>query len=521
MLRALGPIAAFAVLAPSLVALIGLIVAGGGFDFAALAHPHVQRVIVFSALQAFLSTLISLVMGAALALALARRTHFIGRSWFMAVLATATVLPSLVVVFVIVAIYGRSGFLAQMASAIGLDLGSWLYGLPGILMAHAFQNIPFAARLYLHALEQTPAEHHRLAAELGMPARTIFRHLDWPRLRRETTGLAALIFLLCFISFAIVLALGGGPDRATLEVAIYDALRGEADFARAATLACVQIIIGLGLSFILVARNIDVRDEATSKRTLFRADRTAPLLSLWDGFVLSVAALFFIPPLLSLTMGVLAIPLILDRDLLQAFITSLALALGAVILTLFLAYAFARSSVHGAQAFYTALASMALVMPPFAMVAGLFFALRPLTHVMALGPFLIIFINALMALPFAYQLLETPLRLAHQRHDRLARSLGMSAHDRLRFIEWPLMRRPFLAAASLSAAFSLGDFGVIAFFGGGDLITLPLMLHQQLGAYRMQEASATALCLAGLVFIFALVALKDFHFEKDRTHAAG
>ena len=119
MLRALGPIAAFAVLAPSLVALIGLIVAGGGFDFAALAHPHVQRVIVFSALQAFLSTLISLVMGAALALALARRTHFIGRSWFMAALATATVLPSLVVVFVIVAIYGRSGFLAQMASAIG------------------------------------------------------------------------------------------------------------------------------------------------------------------------------------------------------------------------------------------------------------------------------------------------------------------------------------------------------------------------------------------------------------------
>ena len=36
-----------------------------------------------------------------------------------------------------------------------------------------------------------------------------------------------MIFLLCFTSFAVVLALGGGPDAATLEVAIFEALRFE------------------------------------------------------------------------------------------------------------------------------------------------------------------------------------------------------------------------------------------------------------------------------------------------------
>ena len=46
-------------------------------------------------------------------------------------------------------------------------------------------------------------------------------------------------------------------------------------------------------------------------------------------------------------------------------------------------------------------------------------------------------------------------------------------------------------------------------FGGSDFVTLPLMLYQQLGAYRMDEASATALLLALLVFVFALGALKE------------
>lgn len=518
MLRFWGPLAAFFILAPSVVGLMGLILAGGGFDPAILSHAHVQRLIIFSALQAFLSTLISVIVGGALALALARRQHFWGRSFFLAALGTATVLPSLVVVFVIVAIYGRSGFLSHVAGFLGWDFGFWLYGLPGILLAHCFQNIPFATRLYLHALEDTPPEHHRLAAELGMPISAIFRHLDWPRLRRETAGLSALIFLLCFISFAIVLALGGGPDRATLEVAIYDALRGEADFARAATLSLVQIVIGLGLTLILLSRPMVVPEEASTRRVLIRADQSSSLLRLSDYGLLALALLFFLPPLLSLVPGVMALPSILDADLWQALLTSLGLALGAVILTLLFAYALARGALNGNRLFYSGLASIALTIPPFAMVAGLFFALRPLAHVMELGAPLIILINALMALPFAYRLIETPLLSAHHKHDRLVQSLGMNGFDRFRLMEWPLMRRPALNAAALSAAFSLGDFGVIAFFGGGDLITLPLMLYQQLGAYRMQEASATALCLSVLVFLFALGALRDFIHARHSSH---
>lgn len=38
------------------------------------------------------------------------------------------------------------------------------------------------------------------------------------------SAVAALIFMLCFASFATVLSLGGGPKATTIELAIYRAL---------------------------------------------------------------------------------------------------------------------------------------------------------------------------------------------------------------------------------------------------------------------------------------------------------
>ena len=50
--------------------------------------------------------------------------------------------------------------------------------------------------------------------------------------------------MLCFTSFTIVMALGGGPQATTLEVAIYQALRFDFDLAAAGQLACWQLLLG-------------------------------------------------------------------------------------------------------------------------------------------------------------------------------------------------------------------------------------------------------------------------------------
>lgn len=74
-----------------------------------------------------------------------------------------------------------------------------------------------------------------------------FRWVEWPYLRRQILPTAALIFMLCFASFATVLSLGGGPQATTIELAIYQALSYDYDLGRAALLALIQLGCCLGL----------------------------------------------------------------------------------------------------------------------------------------------------------------------------------------------------------------------------------------------------------------------------------
>ena len=69
-----------------------------------------------------------------------------------------------------------------------------------------------------------------------------------------------------------------------------------------------------------------------------------------------------------------------------------------------------------------------------------------------------------------------------------------------------MVRRPALVALTVAIALSLGDLGVASFFGSGRLSTLPLLLHERMGAYRMEEAASVALLLAALVLGLFLAA---------------
>ena len=113
------------------------------------------------------------------------------------------------------------GWLATLCGWLGVEYGFSPYGLQGILLAHLFFNLPLATRLLLQALENIPVEQRQLAAQLGMNGWQQFRFVEWPALRRQILPSGALIFMLCFASFATVLSLGGGPQATTIELAIY------------------------------------------------------------------------------------------------------------------------------------------------------------------------------------------------------------------------------------------------------------------------------------------------------------
>ncbi|VDY35940.1 Sulfate transport system permease protein CysW [Morganella morganii] len=207
---------------------------------------YLWHVVRFTFWQAFLSALFSVIPAVFLARALWRR-RFPGRTVFLRLCAMTLVLPVLVAVFGILSVYGRNGWLAHISGFLDLDYTFSPYGLQGILLAHIFFNMPLATRMLYQQLDNIATEQRQLAAQLNMNEWQHFRIVEWPYLRRQLLPTAALIFMLCFASFATVLALGGGPAATTIELAIYQALNYDFDIGRAALLALIQLVCCIGL----------------------------------------------------------------------------------------------------------------------------------------------------------------------------------------------------------------------------------------------------------------------------------
>ncbi|MFN8828500.1 MAG: thiamine/thiamine pyrophosphate ABC transporter permease ThiP, partial [Labrys sp. (in: a-proteobacteria)] len=214
-----------------------------------------------------------------------------------------------------------------------------------------------------------------------------------------------------------------------------------------------------------------------------------------------------LPPLIAIAKGGAALPTMTIAPVLKAAATSLLVAAPSALLSVAAAIALARARIAAGRrgSLFAQTPLLALAMPPLALASGFYALARQIGDPSLIAWPALIFANALTALPFVYRLIEPPLLIAEARFGRLARSLGVSGLARLRFIEGPLLRAPVGAALALAGAFSLGDLGVVALFGGDSLMTLPLLLYERLGAYRMAEADAIAACLAALVLALFIV----------------
>ncbi len=496
---------------------LGLFAATQVAEQPVLFDAYLWRVVRFTLLQAGLSTILSILPAIVLARALTRRQRFPGRTALLRLLALPLALPALVVVLGIVQVWGQSGWANAVLKAAGFETGFNIYGLTGILIAHVFFNASLATRLLLSHLDRIPAENWRLASQLGMQPWSIFRLIEWPVLRAGLPGAASLVFLLCIASFTVVLTLGGGPKATTIEVAIYQALRFDFDPARAVLLALLQLSLCAGL-IVLGGR---FSGSMIATKSVYGWNIRPDVSSLWgrlaDFAIIGVSALLLLLPLTAVVAGALSAPfakLLGEPVFWRAVMTSVIIASVAAISCLVLTWCMlaglrtlrSGQSRRVATVFTNlsmASASLILVLPPVVLGTGWFILLRPVTDVFAVAPGLVIMINTLMALPFAMRILQPAVTSASDSHERLCASLGMSGWHRFRLIDWPVLRAPLGLAFAFAMALSIGDLGAIALFGSEDFTTLPLLMFQRMGSYRMDEAAGLALLL--LVFCLGLI----------------
>ncbi len=475
-----------------------------------LAEAEIWRIVRFTLWQAFLSCLLSITLAIPFARALARRRHFWGRKLLIQLSSLSLVIPTMVAVFGIAAVHGRNGWLNQLLAMIGLEHGYSLYGLNGILLAHIFFNLPLATRVLLNAIESLPSQTWRLASQLGLPPVSIFKYIEWPLIRSVIPGIAGLIFMLCFTSFAIVLALGGGPATSTLEVAIYQAIRFDYDIGRGVVLAFIQIAVCLALviGFNLSRQNFSFQIGAHTE--YHRPDAQNKLTSTIDFCVIIIAGLFLLSPLIAVIARAIS-PHIFSvltntaftRALFSSLVISLSAALLALALSLPISFLYKNLAFRGAKRSANLLdmgSALILVVPPLTLGMGLFLVLRSFANLFQLGIYLVILINAILAVPFLVRILQPPIRASAYQVDRLSISLGVKGWSLFKIVYWPLIRKPVAFALAIAATLSLGDMGVIALFGTQDLSTLPLLIYRLFGAYRMDEAAVVALFLCILCF---------------------
>jgi thiamine transport system permease protein len=493
------------------VLLVLYAIASAAADEPARRTIDIAHLLRMTAIQAGLTTILSLVVGTALAWAL-NRLRFLGRDLVVGLFASAIVTPGVIVAFGLLAVWGRAGWISDISSALfGVPIDIPIYGLGGILAAHLILDGAFAARILLARLDALPAARLKTGQSLALSAWQRFVVIDWPAIRGTLPSLGAIIFLLAFTSFPVVLLLGGGPANQTLEVAIYAAARLDFDLNAAVTLALVQI--GVCSLIVLAASALaPIAPSFAASRGYVWSDRIGPRILQW--LVLVACGVGFVLPLA----GVLAdglsgsIGAVVSRpSFWRSLVTSLVIASGAALLTLVLALVVtlgrAASASRRLRVGIGAPSYAYLAVPAVVLALGFFLLVRSFGIAPeAAGPFVLVLANSLLALPFAVATLGPPLdSIAHHR-GKLIRSLGLSSWRQFADVEWPLIAPEAGIVVALAFCFSLGDLGVISLFGTQDFATLPLLLVRALGAYRTNDAAVIAALLL-LLTVAAFVLL--------------
>jgi thiamine transport system permease protein len=459
-----------------------------------------RHVVSFTYLQAFVSALLSGLVGTGAALVYSE-ARFPGRKvlWRLSLLPFA--LPTLLVALALLGLWGQAGWLGRFFPA------GAVYGWPGLLLGHVFLNFPLFLKGVGTALGDTEREPERAALSLGASRWRCFFTITLRRLLPEIRTAFVLSFLYCSSSFLVVLLLGGGPRFTTLEVAIYQAIKVELNLGLAVRLAAIQAGVSAVLYGLFLRgkpRPSETRSAGYSLYLPRNATLRAAYLGLW---AVALGALVGVPILGLAWEGSRSLGVLDYATLLEAGRRSLQLGLMACVLAVLLAFFLAYGAHRAGSALFRGalsfLASFPVAVSTLLLTVGWLVLLRERQDLLRGSLWPAALVQAVIALPAVFRVLRDGFHRIPASLYPAAASLGASPWQVLRTVEVPLLRRALALAAVLALAFSLGELGAVLLFAGEANETLPLWIFRLMGRYRFDDAYGAALlllCLMGGLF---------------------
>jgi thiamine transport system permease protein len=442
------------------------------------------------------------------------------------------------------ALLGPRGWL-NIALMDMLDLNAppiqFVNSLTAILVAHVFYNTTIVLRMVGDFWSHLDPHLGAAANMLGADRWKSLRHVILPLLTPAILTAALLVFIFDFTSFGVVLVLGG-PKFATLEVEIYNQAISLFNLPMAAALSVLQLACNLTLTAAYtrfsarLSRPLRIRPRSYTQRGLYswRARFTA-------GAIILALLMLLIAPLAALTVRSVTRPgqeargrqapaseLTLDyyrelgRDRRQSLFyvppttaigVSLAYAVTTVVLALALGLPASWALARPGRSLVSRILDPLLMLPlgTSAVTLGLGFivALRQPPLDLRSSPMLVPMAHTLVAFPFVIRSLTPALRSIQPRLRQAAAVLGATQRQILRYIDFPLVGRAVLVAATFAFTISLGEFGATALIARPEYPTVPLAIYRLLaqpGAVNYGQAMALStilmlVCGAGMLAI--------------------
>lgn len=504
------------------------------------------QVFGFTLYQAVLSTLLTLAVGLPAAYLFAR-FDFRGKSLLRALTAVPFMLPTVVVAAGFNALLGPRGWLnLTLMHSLGLDAPpiSFVGTLGAILLAHVFYNTTIVIRIVGNTLGGLDPKLEQAAHTLGADGRRTWWNVTLPLLRPSLLAAALLVFLFDFTSFGVVLLLGG-PHFSTLEVEIYIQALQLLNLPLAALLSLIQLLCTLAFS-VLYSHTINRTTVQTAPRSTesnFRKARSRREKVFISGLVTLLFVLFILPMLALPFRSVSRLEaargqesgfqagltteyyteLFINRNSsifyvppVNAALNSLGYAGLTVLLSLTLGFPAASALAKPGRLEKVLDPLLIVPLGASAVTLGLGFILAFSRWL--ISPWLVPLAHTLVALPFVIRALQPALASIPERLRQAAASLGASPLRVWGTVDWPILRRATLSAATFAFTISLGEFGATSLLTRPDYPTIPIAIYRflsQPGGLNYGQAMAMATILMTLTTIGILV------IEKLRLPGAG
>ncbi len=470
----------------------------------------IRSVVWFTTWQALASTAAALLVALPIAFCTAN-FRFASQRFTTSLITMPFVLPSIVV---------GAAFLQVLPN----NLHRTAFAL---ILAHVYFNFGFAARLISARWVQIHPYLDDAARTLGASPLKLFTTLTMPLLRKAIVNAALVVFTLCFTSYGVVRILGG-PSRSTIETEIYFRAMQLGDVSGAVMLSALQIIVIAAVFFVTnkqTGRTVEQTTRPTISRQRHLRTKNQKIAAM---VILTGSTAFAIVPVFAIALKSVVInsrftiaawrAVFTNPEIVQSLTKTLIYAIFAMMLATLLGLLSACSITYGNKKFryISGLTALPIIVSAVAIGLGIIITFDSQPIDWRGARLMLPLAHALVALPLAMRIISPVLQAIPDSLRQASNVLGASSWQTWRNVDFKIIRRAVSAAAAISAAVSIGEFGASSFLARRGAETLPITISRLLS--RPGDSLRTqAFVLATLLALFSITII--FIIDKQNSYA--